>query len=161
MIAAHKVESENEEARDKVGSRSAVTTKPDEGTTELGSQIAKLMAALTRVRQGSDSASVPSIPRQRGCGRGQADRNIPACPNSHYGQTGLGQSTSACGISAGQGTGTTNQSQGKAQGSKGGQGSISNKKDPSSLQCFICQGCGHMAQECVTPAKLLNQIGEN
>ena len=47
MITAQKVESKNEEARDKVRSRSAVTTEPVEGTTELGSQIAKLMAALT------------------------------------------------------------------------------------------------------------------
>ena len=70
MIAAHKVESENEEARDKVRSRSTVTTKPVKGTTELGSQIAKLMAALTRVGQGSGSASTPSSPRQRGHGRG-------------------------------------------------------------------------------------------
>ena len=35
MITAHKVESEKEEAHDKVRARSAMTTEPVEGTTEL------------------------------------------------------------------------------------------------------------------------------
>ena len=48
MIAAHKVESENEEACDKVRARSTMTTEPVEGTMELGNQIAKLMITLTR-----------------------------------------------------------------------------------------------------------------
>ena len=48
MVAACKVESENKEACDKVRARAAMTTDPGEGTTELGHQIAKLMAALTR-----------------------------------------------------------------------------------------------------------------
>ena len=47
MITACKVESENEKAQDKVRARSAVTTKFIGGTTELGNQIARLMAALT------------------------------------------------------------------------------------------------------------------
>ena len=51
MIAACKGESENEEACDKVRARSAMTTDPVEGTTELGYQIAKLMAVLTRAGQ--------------------------------------------------------------------------------------------------------------
>ena len=101
MIAAQKVESENEEARDKVRSRSAVTTKHVKGTTELGSQIAKLMTALTQVGQDSSSASTPSSPRQRACGREWADRNTPAHPSSPNGQNGLGESTSAHSISAG------------------------------------------------------------
>ena len=33
MITAHKAESENEEAHDKVRARSAMTTEPVEGTT--------------------------------------------------------------------------------------------------------------------------------
>ena len=37
---------------------------------------------------------------------------------------------------------------GNAQGSKDSQGDTSNRKDPSSLQWFRCQGWGHMAQEC-------------
>ena len=48
MVAAHKVESKNEEAQDKVLARSAMTTKPVEGASELGNEIARLMAALTR-----------------------------------------------------------------------------------------------------------------
>ena len=48
MITAHKSESKNEEVHDKVRARAAMTTDPVEGTTELGQQIAKLMAALTR-----------------------------------------------------------------------------------------------------------------
>ena len=42
MIVACKAESKNEEAHDKVRARSAMTTEPVEGTTELGNQIAKL-----------------------------------------------------------------------------------------------------------------------
>ena len=159
MIAAHKMETENEEACDEVRARSAVTTKPVKGTTELGNQIAKLRAALTRAGQGNSHGSAPNSSRHRGCGRGQADRNTSGCPNSHNGQTGPGQTTSACTVSAGHGTGTTSQSQGNAQGSKDSQGSTSNRKDTSSIQCFRCQGLGHMAQECATPAKTLNQSG--
>ena len=48
MITAHKAESKNEEAHDKVRTRSAMTSEPVEGTTELGKQIAKLMATLMR-----------------------------------------------------------------------------------------------------------------
>ena len=140
MVTAHKVESENEEAQDKVWARSAVTTKPVEGATELGNQIARLMTALARAGQDNSPGSAPNSPRHRCCGRGRMDRNTPSCPNSHNGQTGPGQTTSAHSISAGCKTGTTGQSQGNAQGSKDGQGSISNKKDPSSLQCFRCQG---------------------
>ena len=42
MVAAHKVERENEEAQGKVLARSAVTTRPVEGASELGNQIARL-----------------------------------------------------------------------------------------------------------------------
>ena len=48
MIAACKQRVGNKEAHDKVRARSAVTTEPVKGTTEVGNQIAKLMAALTR-----------------------------------------------------------------------------------------------------------------
>ena len=53
MVAAHKAESENEEAQDKMWARSAVTTEPVDGATKLGNQIASLMAALTRAGQGN------------------------------------------------------------------------------------------------------------
>ena len=36
MVAAHKAESKNEEAQDKVQARSAVTTKPVEGASWAG-----------------------------------------------------------------------------------------------------------------------------
>ena len=111
MIVAHKVESKNEEAHDKVRARSAKTTEPVKGTTEFGNQIAKLMAALTRAGQGNSPASVPNSPRQRGHRRGQMDRNTPGHPSSHNGWTGLGQTTSAHSVSAGHGTGTTGQGQ--------------------------------------------------
>ena len=134
MITASKVESENKEAQDKVRARPAMTTKPVEGTMELGNQIAMVMATLTRAGQGNSLGSIPNSPRQRGCGRGWMDRNTPGHPSSHNGQTGLGQTASAHSIPAGHGTGTTNQGQGQnAQGSKDSQGSPSNGKDPSSL----------------------------
>ena len=58
MITAHKAESKNEEDQDKVRARSAVTTKPVEGTTQLENQIARLMmAALTRAGQGNSPVS--------------------------------------------------------------------------------------------------------
>ena len=161
MVTVHKVESKNEEARDKVWAGSAVTIEPVEGASELGNQIARLMAALTRVGQGSSPSSTPNSPRHRGHGRGRMDRATSSCPNSHNGQTGPGHTASAHSVSAGHRTGTTGPSQGSAQGPKDSQSDISNKKDPSSLQCFQCQGWGHMDQECATPAKSLNQTGGN
>ena len=38
MVTAHKVESENEEVWDKVQTRSAMTTEPVEGASELGTK---------------------------------------------------------------------------------------------------------------------------
>ena len=89
MIAAHKVESKNEEAWDKVRARSAVTIKPVKGTTELENQIARLMAPLARAGQGNSPSSAPNSPWHRGCGRQQMDRNTPSCPKFHNGQVGL------------------------------------------------------------------------
>ena len=108
-VTAHKAESENEEAQDKVWARSAVTTEPVDGTAELKNQIARLMAALTRAGQGNNTGSTPDSPRHTGCGRGRTDRNTSSHPNSHNGWTGLGQATSAHSISAGHRTGTTGQ----------------------------------------------------
>ena len=142
--------------------RSALTTEPVKGSKEWGSQIAKLMAALTRAGQGNSPTSAPNSPRQRGHGRGWMDRNTPGCPSSHNGQTGLGQTASAHSVSASCGTGTTSQGQAQnAQGSKDSQEGTLNRKDPSSLQCFRCQGWGHMTWECATPAKTLNQSRGN
>ena len=63
MITVCKVESENEEACAKVRARSAMTTEPVEGTTELGNQIARLMATLTRAGESNSSSSAPNIPQ--------------------------------------------------------------------------------------------------
>ena len=57
-----------------------MTTGPVEGTKELGHQIDKLMAILTRAGQDNSPASTPKTPRQRGHGRGQMDRKTPGCP---------------------------------------------------------------------------------
>ena len=101
MIAAHKAKSKNEKACNKVRARSAMTTEPVEGSPESGNQIAKLMAALARAGQGNSPGSAPNSHRQRGHGRGWMDRNMPGHPNSHNGQTGLGQTSLAHSISAG------------------------------------------------------------
>ena len=63
MIATCKAESENEEACDKVRARSAMTAEPAEGTTELGHQIAKFMAALNRAGQCNSPTSTSNSPR--------------------------------------------------------------------------------------------------
>ena len=83
MVAAHKAESKIEEARDKVRARSAAATKVVDDSKELGEQTMRLIAALTRVEQGSCPASIPNNPRHRGHGGGQTDRNTPTQPSSH------------------------------------------------------------------------------
>ena len=93
VVAARRAESETEETKVKV--QSAAATEVPSGSKELGDQIARLMAALTRAEQNSCSASAPSSPWHRGRGRGRTDRNTSVHPNSHNGQTSLGQ-TSAC-----------------------------------------------------------------
>ena len=96
MVTAHKVESKTGEAKDKVRTRSATATEEVDGSKELGDQIARLMATLTRTEQRNCPASAPNKPRHRGHGRGWMDRNTPTCPSSHNGWTGLGQTTSTC-----------------------------------------------------------------
>ena len=91
VVTARRAESKMEET--KVKARSAATTEVPSGSKELGDQIARLMAALTRAEQSTCSASAPSSPRHRGRGRGQTDRHTSVCPNSHNGQTGLGQTS--------------------------------------------------------------------
>ena len=93
VVAARRAESKMEETKVKV--RSAAATEVPSSSKELGDQIARLMAALTRAEQGSCPASAPSSPRHRGHGRGWTDRNTSVHPNSHNGRTGLGQTTSA------------------------------------------------------------------
>ena len=86
------------------------------------------------------------------------DRNTPTCPSSHNGQTGLVQTASTHGTSVGHSQSATSAGapDSKAQGSTRGK---LGKKKPGSLQCFRCQGWGHMAWECATLAKSLNLAG--
>ena len=155
VVAVRRAESETEES--KVKARSAAATEVPSGSKELGDQIARLMAALTRAEQSTRSASAPSSPRHRGRGRGRADRQTPVRPNSHNGQTGLGQtsarSSSVVSSSAESPSKWNHNVQTNVQGNtQGARGS-------SSLQCYRCQGWGHMARECATPAASLNREG--
>ena len=84
VVTARRAQSETEET--KVKAMSAATTEVPSSSKELGDQIARLMAALTRAEQGSCPASAPSSPRHRGRGRGWIDRTTSVCPNSHNGQ---------------------------------------------------------------------------
>ena len=151
VVTASRAESETEET--KVKARSAAATEVPSGSKELGDQIVRLMAALTRVEQSSHSASAPSSPRHRGCGRGQTDKNTSVCPNSHNGQTGLGQ-TSACSSSI------VNKTSAKSlhKRNQNMQTSVQGGTQ-GAWQCFRCQGWGHMARQCTTPAMQLNREG--
>ena len=75
VVATRRAESEMEETL--VRARSATATEVLSGSKELGDQIARLMAALTRAEQSTHTASAPSSPRHRGCGRGRTDRQTP------------------------------------------------------------------------------------
>ena len=157
VVTARRAESKTEETKVKV--RSAATTEVPSGSKELGDQIARLMAALTRAEQSTRSASAPSSPRHRGHGRGQTERYTPVHPNSHNGRTGLGQTTTRS-------SSIVNKSSAKSpcKGNQNMQTSIQSgtqgARGPSSLQCYRCQGWGHMARECTTPAMQLNKEGE-
>ena len=159
MVATHKEESKNEEIQDKVRARVAEATESGEGTTELGQNIAKLMVALTKIGHGNRPASTPSSPRERGCSRGHADRGTPCHPSSHNGCSGLGQTTLDHSTPTGYETGATiSRNQGQtSQVINARLEGTTNRRDPNSLQCFICQGWGHMAREYPTPATALNQ----
>ena len=133
VVAARRAESETEET--KVKARSASATEVPAGSKELGDQIAQLMAALTRAEQSTHSASAPSSPRYRGCGRGWTDRNTSVCPNSHNGQTGLGQTSTHS-------SSVVNKTSAKSP-HKGNQNMQTSTQ--GAQQCFRYQGWGHMA----------------
>ena len=144
-----------EEAKVKV--RSAATTEVPTSSTELGAQMARLMAALTRAEQHNCPASAPNSPRHWGHGRGQTDRHTPVCPSSYNGRTGLGQTTSAHSSSLTSRGGAESPHRGNSHVQNGVQGGTQSSWGPKALQCFRCQGWGHMARECATPAISLNQ----
>ena len=140
MIAACRAENEMEETKERVKARSAAATEVASGSNELGDQIARLMAALTRVEQGSHPASVPNSPRHRGHGRGQEDRNTPVHPSSHNGQTGLGQTASICSFSTTTRDSIDFQRRGNMWVQTGTQGGAQGTRGSNTLQCFRCQG---------------------
>ena len=142
----------------KVKAKSAATTEVPSDSKELGDQIVRLMATLARAEQGSHPASAPSSSRHRGRGRGQTDQNTSVCPNSHNGQTGLGQ-TSTCSSSVTNRTGVEPPCKGNTNLQNSVPGSTQGTRSSSSLQCYRCQGWGHMAKECATPAAQLNREG--
>ena len=156
MVTVRRAKSKIEET--KVKARSATATEVPSGSKELGDQIARLMAALTRAEQGSCPASAPSSPRHRGHGRGWTDWNTPVHPSSHNGLTGLGQA-SACSSSITHRTGAKSPCKGNPNAQNSVQSSIQGARSSSSLQCYRCQGWGHMARECATPAAQLNREG--
>ena len=157
MVAARKAESETEDTKEKVRARSSTATEVTDSSKELGDQITRLITALNKAEQFTHPATTPNSPRNRGHGRGWTDRNTSACPNSQNGWTGLGQSTFAHSSSAASRVATASQSRGSTQALRSAQGNAQNMKDSSPLQCFRCQGWGHMARECATPAKPLNK----
>ena len=142
----------------KVKARSAATTEVPSGSKELGDQIARLMAALTRAEQSTCSASAPSSPRHRGRGRGQTDRHTSVYPNSQYGQTGLDQ-TSARSSSIVNKASAESPCKGNQNMQTSIQSGMQGARGSSSLQCYRCQGWGHMARECTTPVMQLNREG--
>ena len=117
------------------------------------------MATLTGAGQGNSPANAPNSPGQRGCGKGWMDRSTPGCPSSHDGWIVLGQTALVHSTSASHGTlTTTSRDQGQnSHWAKDIQEGITNRRGLSSLQCFRCQGWGHMAWACPTPAKTINQ----
>ena len=137
MVVAGKVESRMEDAKEKVRARSSIATEVTDSSKELGDQITRLMATLTRAEQSTHPVTTPNSPRHRGCGRGQMDRNTPAHPGSHNGWVGLGQSTSACSASTASRVATASQGR-STQALTGAQGNAQNAKDPNTLQCFKC-----------------------
>ena len=93
MVPAYKVGSENKEIWDKLRARAAEVTDLGEGTAELGQQIAKLIATLTKAGQGNSPLSMPSSPQERGCRMGHNGSSTPSHPNSYNGRIGPGQTT--------------------------------------------------------------------
>ena len=120
-----------EETKERVKTKSAAATEVASGSKELGDQIARLMAALTRVEQGSHTASAPNSPRHRGHGRGQVDRNTPVHPSSHNSQTGLGQTASVCSSLITNREGAESPHKGNIQVQNGAQGGTQTQGTPT------------------------------
>ena len=145
VVAARRAESKTEETKVKV--QSAAATEVPSGSKELGDQIVWLMAALTMAEQSTRSASAPSSPRHRVMGgEGQTGKLLftptPTMVRPAWAKPPL---ASPC-------KGNQNVQTNVQDSTQGAQSS-------SSLQCYRCQGWGHMARECTTPAVPLNREG--
>ena len=156
VVTARRAENETEET--KVKARSAATTEVPSSSKELGDQIVRLVAALIRAEQSTCSASAPNSPRHRGCGRGWTDRHTPVWPNSHNGQTGLGQ-TSTCSSSVVNKSSAKSPCKGNQNMQTSIQSGMQGAQGSSSLLCYRCQGWGHMGRKCATPVIELNREG--
>ena len=140
MVTTCKTESENEEIQDRVRARSTVATGSGEGIVELGQQIVRLMGALTKAEQGSNPSSACRSPQERSCGRGHSGNSTPNHPNSHNGRSCPGQTTLACSLPTGCGTGShrTGSNNQNNQGTGIRREGTANRWDPNSFQCFRC-----------------------
>ena len=75
MVAARRAESEMEETKVKV--QSAAATEVPSGSKELGDQIARLMAALTRAEQNTHALLVPPAVQGTGVVGGEGQTGKP------------------------------------------------------------------------------------
>ena len=89
MVAAQKARGKNEESQDQMRTMVAVTTEPVACAAELKQQITQLMAALTKVGQGSGNTITQSSPWDCGCGCSGGNSNSQ--PNSWNGRGGPSQ----------------------------------------------------------------------
>ena len=89
-------------------------------------------------------------------GEDRQTRNTSVGPNFHNGQTGLGQ-TSTHSSSVTNRTGAKSPHRGNQNAQNSVQGGTQGAQSSSSPQCFRCQGWGHMARECATPAAPVKQ----
>ena len=62
MVAAREVESAMEDAKEKVRARSSAATEVTDSSKELGDQITRLMAALTRAEQALALLVLQTVP---------------------------------------------------------------------------------------------------
>ena len=158
MVATQKAESENDEIQNKVRARAAVTT--DSGV--IGATDCQTDGCPDQCRAAAQP--VPqTAPEREAMRRGWTNRGTSSCTSSHNCQTGLGQTVPDHSTPTGFGTGTTisrNQGQG-SQGTNTRCECTVNRRDNNSLQCFRCQGWGHMAQEWPIPDAAINQSGGN